>query len=198
MSTLLREFYEMCDGGLCQDFLTENEKRMIKEGVTILTGCMQKSDTENGNGRIYSERILRREVDKYQSFVRENRALGELDHPDSSIINLKNVSHVVTECWWEGNKVMGKIRVLETPSGQILKALINSGIKLGISSRGLGSTRQKEGKTIVEDDFQLICFDMVSEPSTPGAFMFPREGNLQESIQKADKFNRLMLDILRK
>jgi hypothetical protein len=96
--SLLREFFEMCDGGLCQDFLTENEKRLVKEGITILTGCMQKSDTENGNGRIYSERILRREVDRYQSLIKENRALGELDHPDSSIINLK-IRHFFKRSW---------------------------------------------------------------------------------------------------
>ena len=98
---------------------------------------------------------------------------GELDHPDDSVINLKNVSHMVTDCWWEGKDVMGKIKVLDTPSGRILKDLINAGVKLGISSRGLGSVKESMGETIVEDDFQLICFDIVSEPSTPNAFVYP-------------------------
>ena len=201
MSNLLREFYEMCDGGVCQDFLTESEKMFVREGGMMLTGMMQHADKENGNGRIYPRDVLQREVDKYNRLVEENRALGELDHPDSSIINLKNVSHVVTKCWWDGNRVMGKIKILSTPSGQILKSLVESGIKLGISSRGLGSTKNNGGAIIVQDDFNLICFDMVSEPSTPGAFMAPREGvtgGLQESINRADKYNRLMLDILRK
>lgn len=201
MANLLREFFEMCEGGVCQDFLTEAEKSFVREGGMMLTGMMQHADKENGNGRIYPRAILEREVDKYNQLVSENRALGELDHPDSSIINLKNVSHVVTKCWWDGNRVMGKIKILSTPSGQILKSLVESGIKLGISSRGLGSTKNNGGTIIVQDDFNLICFDMVSEPSTPGAFMAPREGGiggLQESIKKADKYNRLMLDILRK
>ena len=197
MSQLLREFYALCDGGVCQDFLTEQEKVFVKSGGMILTGMIQHAEKENGNGRIYSKRILEREITKYQALVKENRATGELDHPDSSVINLKNVSHVVTDCWWEGDAVMGKIKILSTPSGQILRNLVNDGIKLGISSRGLGSTHTKNGKIIVEDDFQLICFDMVSEPSTPGAFMFPKQG-LQESVQKLDKLNRLMIEITRK
>ncbi len=156
---LLREFYELCEGGFCADLLTEDEKRLVKEGVVILTGVMQKADHLNGNGRIYPENILRREVHNYEKLVEDRRALGELDHPDDSVINLKNASHIVTKVWWDGNNVMGKVRVLDTPSGNILKSLVKSGVKLGISSRGLGSTRKQEGKTIVEDDFQLICFD---------------------------------------
>ena len=101
--------------------------------------------------------------------------IGELDHPDDSVINLKNVSHMVTEIWWKGKDVMGKIKVLDTPSGRILKDLVNSGVKIGISSRGLGSVKEQMGETIVEDDFQLICFDIVSEPSTPNAYIYPKE-----------------------
>lgn len=194
---LLREVYYLCEGGVCQDFLTEQEKIYVKSGGMILTGMIQHANKENGNGRVYDKRILEREVGKYLDSVRDNRALGELDHPDSSVINLKNVSHIMTDCWWDGDKVMGKLRILNTPSGQILRSLVESNVKLGISSRGLGSTHTKNGKIIVEDDFQLICFDMVSEPSTPGAFMSPKQG-LQENIQKLDRYNRLMLDILRK
>lgn len=194
---LLREVYYLCEGGVCQDFLTEQEKVFVKTGGMILTGMIQHANKENGNGRIYDRKILEREVSKYMDSVRDNRALGELDHPDSSVINLKNVSHIMTDCWWDDDKVMGKLRILNTPSGQILRSLVESNVKLGISSRGLGSTHTKNGKIIVEDDFQLICFDMVSEPSTPGAFMSQKSG-LQENIQKLDRLNRLMLEITRK
>ena len=172
---LLREFHALCPDGMCQDLLTEREKRDITEnGAMYLTGRIQTADKKNGNGRKYPEKVLRREMENYMRIVKDNRATGELDHPDDSVINLKNVSHMITECWWEGKDVMGKIKVLDTPSGRILKDLINAGVKLGISSRGLGSVKESMmGETIVEDDFQLICFDIVSEPSTPDAFVYP-------------------------
>jgi len=174
---LLREFYALCPDGMCPDLLTEMEKRDITEnGAMYLTGRLQTADKKNGNGRKYPSKVLKREIDRYTQVVKDNRATGELDHPDDSVINLKNVSHMVVECWWEGNDVMGKIKVLDTPSGRILKDLINAGVKLGISSRGLGSVRESMGETVVEDDFQLICFDIVSEPSTPDAYVYPGEG----------------------
>jgi hypothetical protein len=198
---LLREFYELCDGGTCQDLLTEQEKVLVKSGVLFLTGVMQKADQENGNGRVYSKRILEREVQNYQKMIDDRRALGELDHPEDSVVNLKNASHIVTKMWWDGNNVMGKVKVLDTPSGKILKSLVESGVKLGISSRGLGSTRKESGKTVVEDDFQLICFDFVQEPSTPGAFMM-NEGKRKtldpnKIWTKADRLNRLLNGIVK-
>jgi hypothetical protein len=194
---LLREYFELCEGGVCQDLLTEAEKLQVKAGAFFLTGVMQRADAKNGNGRIYPENILRREVENYKKLVAENRALGELDHPDESVINLKNASHIVTDIWWNGKDVMGKVKVLSTPSGQILKSLIESGVKLGISSRGLGSVKEKFGTTMVEDDFQLICFDFVSEPSTTGAFMGLSESKKAPNIfTKADKINRLLNSIL--
>ncbi len=169
---LLREYYELCEGGVCQDLLTEEEKRMVRENnIVFLTGVMQRADAQNGNGRVYPRGILEREVENYKKIVKERRALGELDHPEDSVVNLKNASHMVTEVWWDGDDVLGKVQILNTPSGQVLKELINAGVKLGISSRGLGSVSEQMGKTIVEDDFQLICFDFVSEPSTTGAFL---------------------------
>ena len=144
-----------------------NESKETNGGKIIMKGILQKAATLNQNGRIYPLAILEREVRNYQKFIKENRALGELDHPDDSVINLKNASHLVTEVWWDGGSVMGKVQVLNTPAGNILKGLCSSGVKLGISSRGLGSVRESQGKTIVEDDFQLICFEFVSEPSTP-------------------------------
>ena len=132
----------------------------------------------------------------YEKLVREGRAIGELDHPDDSVINLKNASHMVTSVWWDGPNVMGKVQVLNTPSGQVLKALVNDGVKLGISSRGLGSVTESQGRTIVEDDFQLICFDMVSEPSTTGAFMM-KENKEPNMWTKSYKINRLLNDIVK-
>ena len=193
---LLREYFELCEGGVCQDLLTEDEKREVKNGTIYLTGIMQRADAQNCNGRIYSEDILRREVDNYMKVVKEKRACGELDHPEDSVVNLKNSSHIVTSLWWEGKDVMGKIKVLSTPSGLILKALIDDGITLGISSRGLGSVRENRGQTIVQEDFQLICFDIVSEPSTQGAFMKLTESKQKQIWSKADRINRLLNDIV--
>jgi len=193
---LLREFYELCEGGVCQDLLTEDEKLFVKTGGLILSGVMQKCDQENGNGRVYSRKILQREIENYQKIIEDRRALGELDHPDDSVVNLKNVSHMVLKMWWDGNNVMGKVKVLETPSGNILKNLVKGGVKLGISSRGLGSTRKEGGKIIVEEDFQLICFDFVQEPSTPGAFMMSegKRRDLNQVFSKTQKLNNLLND----
>ena len=149
------------------DLLTEAERKAVQEGEEIyLAGVMQRAGATNGNGRIYPKQILEREVENYQKLVREGRAVGELDHPDSSVVELKNASH------------------------------LKGGVKLGISSRGLGSTRQESGKTIVQEDFQLVCFDLVSEPSTTGAFML-REGKEPNIFTKADKINRLLNDLVK-
>lgn len=195
---LLREYYALCDGGVCQDLLTEDEKRYVADGGMILSGIMQMTETQNGNGRVYQHKTMVREVRNYQKLIKENRALGELDHPDDSVINLKNASHMVTSMWMEGKNVMGKIKVLDTPSGKILKELVNGGVTVGVSSRGMGSVSESNGQTIVEDDFQLICFDMVSEPSTPGAFMMreAKDYNTTSVFTKADRINRLLNEVL--
>ena len=194
---LLTEYYELCPDGKCDDLLTEEEKRMVREeGAMFLTGVMQRANHLNGNGRVYSRPILEREVENYGKLVRERRALGELDHPDSAVINLANAAHLVTEVWWDNDSVMGKVQILNTPSGQILRSLVESGVKLGISSRGMGSVHESNGQTIVEDDFQLICFDFVSEPSTTGAFMV-KENKQSNIITKADRINRALNDVLR-
>jgi len=193
---LLREYYELCEGGICQDLLTEEEKRRVANGAVIMTGIMQMSETQNGNGRVYPHAILEREVGNYMKMVNERRALGELDHPESSVVNLANASHLVTEIWMDENKCMGKIEVLNTPSGNVLKELVNAGVRLGISSRGMGSVSERNGVTMVEDDFQLICFDMVSDPSTPGAFMMTEAKEPTNIFTKADKINRALNEIL--
>jgi hypothetical protein len=197
---LLREYYALCEGGICQDLLTEAEKRDVTENNAMyLTGLMQQCDIQNGNGRVYPQKTLMREVKNYQKLVKEHRALGELDHPDDSVINLRNASHMVTNLWTDGPKVMGTVKVLDTPSGGILRSLVTSGVQLGISSRGLGSVSENMQGTVVEDDFQLICFDFVSEPSTPNAFMNLQEGKEFKEpniFTKADRINRALNDIL--
>ena len=192
---LLTEYYELCEGGICQDLLTEAEKAFVANGGMILSGVMQRADAKNGNGRVYPRNVLMREVENYQKLVKERRALGELDHPEDSVINLKNASHMVTDVWWQENDVMGKVQVLNTPSGQVLRSLADAGVNLGISSRGMGSVHEANGTTTVEDDFQLICFDFVSEPSTTGAFMV-KENKQPNIITKADRINRALNDIL--
>ena len=197
MPQLLREYYELCEGGVCQDLLTEAEKRFVREGGMMLSGKLQEAEFENGNGRMYPQGILEREVKKYAAVVEDRRALGELDHPESSIINLANVSHMITKVWMEGASVMGKCKVLNTPAGQILRSLVESDVKIGISSRGMGSVTESGGKTIVEDDFQLISFDIVSEPSTPNAFMSLSESRLvNESVHRKNKIVNLLNEIL--
>ena len=195
---LIREYYQLCEGGVCQDLLTEEDKKFVSSGGLMLSGLMQMAETKNGNGRVYQQAILERAVKNYAQLVKEKRALGELDHPDSSVINLNNASHMVTKIWMEGNKCMGTIRVLDTPSGKILRSLVESGVQLGISSRGMGSVKENNGITLVEDDFQLICFDMVSDPSTPGAFMMTEAKDPSNIFTRGYKINRALNNILQK
>ena len=148
--------------------ITENNGRLIVNGV------LQRAESRNQNGRVYPKDILMRESKKYTAeFIKERRAMGELDHPDSSVVNLQNVSHNVLEMHWKGNDLVGTVEVLSTPAGNILRELFKSGIKLGISSRGLGSIKQESAGDEVQDDFELIAFDFVSNPSTHGAFLSP-------------------------
>lgn len=164
-------------------------------GGFVVQGVLQRAGAKNQNGRVYPKQILERECHRYQKeFIDQHRALGELDHPESSIVNLNNVSHNVLKIWWNGDDLMGAVQILETPSGKILKELFKAGITLGISSRGLGSVKElrSEGVVEVQDDFELICWDFVSNPSTHGAFMRPTSMN--ESVNKNipnDKYNRV-------
>ena len=197
---LLQEYFELCPDDNCVlDILTEQEKSMRGQGTVFLVGVCQRAGVRNGNGRIYPQKVLSREVENYQKLVGQRRALGELDHPDDSVINLKNASHLCTKMWWDGDNVLGKFQVLDTPSGKVLQNLISANVKLGISSRGLGSVKEEKGNMVVEDDFQLICFDMVSEPSTPDAFVYPgglNENRRRETMTKEDKINQALNDIL--
>jgi hypothetical protein len=151
-----------------------NESMDKNGGRLVVKGVLQRAESRNQNGRVYPREILMREAKKYTNeFISERRAMGELDHPDSSVVNLQNVSHNVLEMHWRGNDLLGTVEVLSTPAGNILKELFKSGIKLGISSRGLGSIKQESSGDEVQKDFELIAFDFVSNPSTHGAFLSP-------------------------
>ena len=168
---------------LIETTLFEGKLNEDSSGRTLVKGILQRAVAENQNGRIYPKDILMREAKKYEVLIKERRALGELDHPDSGIINLKNVSHNVKEIHWEGDDLCGTVEILPTPSGNILKELLRAGILLGISSRGMGSVVNiGEGKVKVGDDFELIGWDFVSNPSTHGAFMTPITMN--ESVNR--------------
>lgn len=159
-----------------------NEAISTNGGKLIVKGVLQRAEARNQNGRVYPKEILMREANKYtDNFIKERRAMGELDHPDSSVINLQNVSHNVLEMHWNGNDLVGTVEVLTTPAGNILRELFKSGIKLGISSRGLGSIKQESVGDEVQDDFELIGFDFVSNPSTHGAFLRP----VNESVDRS-------------
>ena len=180
-----------------------NEAKVSTSKNLRVSGVVQRADAKNQNGRVYPKETLVREVEKYMAGpIAENRALGELDHPDSSIINLKNVCHNITRLWWDGDDLMGDIEVLPTPSGNILKELFINNITVGISSRGMGSVRPLgEGTVEVQDDFELLCWDFVSTPSTQGAFMKPVGLNENytpgvRSFGKYIKVNNLISEII--
>lgn len=180
---------------------TIKESKESNAGKIMMKGILQKADTINQNGRIYPLIILEREVRNYQKFIAENRALGECDHPDSSVVELKNVSHIIREAYMEEDVCYGVVELLNTPAGKILQSLVESGVTLGISSRGVGSTKSDGNYDVVQDDFQLICWDFVSEPSTPGAFVM-REGreikrsDLNKVFNRTDRIDRIFNEIL--
>ena len=171
-----------------------------KPGVFEVEGVMQRASAQNQNGRVYAKPILERESKRYtDEFVKNGNAFGELDHPESPVVSLKNASHIVKDLWWKGDDLMGRVELLNTPAGNIVKEIIKAGHTIGISSRGTGSVQQtNEGHLEVQDDFELVCWDFVSNPSTHGAFMNPVA--LQEGVQKVSKYQNLdsiINDILR-
>ena len=180
-----------------------NEQMGAKFGIPgglVVQGVLQRAGAKNQNGRVYPKHILDREAKKYQKeYIDQNRALGELDHPESSVVNLNNVSHNVLKMWWDGDDLCGAVQILETPAGKILKSLFKAGITLGISSRGLGSVKElyKESAVEVQEDFELICFDFVSNPSTHGAFLRPmNESKNNKQIKDYTKVNNIITSIL--
>jgi hypothetical protein len=189
---LLQEYVE-----LNYDSAIVSEAIRTGNGTVRIKGILQRADAKNQNGRIYPKDVLQREAEKYLGeFVAQRRALGELDHPESTVVNLKNVSHNIIEMHWEGDDLCGTLEILDTPSGKIVKDLMRANIRLGVSSRGVGSVvKLREDTVSVDDDFNLICFDIVSNPSTQGAFL--SEG-VQTALQKAksDRLNSLFVDFL--
>ena len=178
-------------------------KKQLHEGLKapsgnpIVEGILATAEVKNGNGRYYPKELWEREIGKYQQSVKENRSTGELDHPDSSIISLKNVSHIIREIWWDGDKVMGKIEILPTVSGNILKALIDNNVMVGVSSRGMGSLKpMSEGTLEVQDDFELLCWDFVSTPSNPGSYMQLVKEGKEFKTYPYGKVNSLLTEIL--
>jgi len=171
-----------------------------KPGVFEVEGVMQRASAENQNGRVYNKELLEREAQKYvNEFVKKGNAFGELDHPESPVVSLKNASHIVKELYWKGDDLMGKVELLNTPAGNIVKEIIKAGHTIGISSRGTGSVQQtNEGHLEVQDDFELVCWDFVSNPSTHGAFMNPialQEGKIK--VSKYTNLDSIINDILR-
>ena len=175
--------------------LTEGKK--TKNGNPLVTRILATVEVKNGNGRYYSRDLWEREIDKYNEVIKENRAVGELDHPDSSVINLKNVSHNVKDLWWDGDNILGKIEILPTPSGNILKSLVDNDITVGVSSRGMGTLKPMGEVQEVQDDFELLCWDFVSTPSNPGSYMALQEGKQNSTTQnKYHKVNSIITEIL--
>ena len=174
--------------------LTENVNR--ENGNLIVEGILATAEVKNGNGRYYKKELWDREMEKYDQLVKERRSMGELDHPESTVINLKNVSHIVTDYNWDGDQLMGKIEILPTPSGNILKELIKNGITVGVSSRGMGSLEQNGSVMEVQDDFELLCWDFVSTPSNPGSFMSVLQEGKETVTYDYTKINQIITKIL--
>lgn len=197
------------------DFVNEVNKLtqgkvIIEEPLTLFV-VLQKYGVENRNGRIYPEPLLRREEERYQELIRDRAAIGESDHPESSIISNDRVSHEIKKMWWEGKTLVGEIEILMSPGfvnqgiisceGDRIANMLRRGIRVGVSSRGVGSLQEINGKHIVQDDFELICWDIVTSPSTPGAYMFnkPQEAKpfMESEIKKKpllnDKLDKFLL-----
>ena len=174
--------------------LTENVNKQT--GNPIVTGILATAEVKNGNGRYYAKDLWEREMDKYSELIEQRRSMGELDHPESQVVNLKNVSHLITEWWWDGNNVMGKVELLPTPSGNILKELIKSGVTVGVSSRGMGTLEQNGSVMEVQDDFELLCWDFVSTPSNPGSFMSVLKEGKETFTYNYNNVNSIIREIL--
>ena len=175
--------------------LTENVNK--ENGNLLVEGILATAEVKNGNGRYYSKDLWNREMEKYNELIEQRRACGELDHPESTVVNLKNVSHLINDYWWDGDNVMGKIEILPTPSGNILKELIKSGVTVGVSSRGMGSLEQRGDIMEVQDDFELLCWDFVSTPSNPGSYMHEviKEGK-ERFVYDYTNVNKIIHEIL--
>ena len=173
-----------------------NENVNKENGNLIVEGILATAEVKNGNGRYYAKDLWNREMDKYKDLVDQRRSMGELDHPESTVINLKNVSHLINDFWWDGDNVMGKIEILPTPSGNILKEIIKNGVSVGVSSRGMGSLEPNGSVMEVQDDFELLCWDFVSTPSNPGSYMHVLKEGKEQITFDYTKVNQILHEIL--
>ena len=181
--------------------LTKGEQ--IIEDPLVVYAVLQKYGVENRNGRVYPEDILKREGENYTKLIKEKRAMGEADHPESSIVAISRISHNVIDLWWEGNVMMGKLEIIMSPGfitqgiisceGDQVANLLRKGLKIGVSSRGVGSLKKENGKNIVQDDFELICWDVVTSPSTPGSWIYNEEPNREQQMSESKKTNKTLL-----
>lgn len=196
---------EMTEFNFINEVDEKGAPKLSKYGNMMVKGILQRADATNQNGRVYPRRILEKEIENYRKLIAERRATGELDHADSSVVNLQKVSHVITDVWWDGDTVMGRVEILESmDQGRQLKALFDNGIKVGISSRAIGSVTNIGGINYVEDDLQLICWDFVSEPSTHNAFMMQEARlltkneieKLEQSNTKISKLDKIVNEVL--
>ncbi|MDB4489632.1 primosomal protein [bacterium] len=175
--------------------LTENIN--TENGNMVVEGILATCEVKNGNGRYYSKELWEREMDKYSELIEQRRSMGELDHPESQVINLQNVSHIISGYEWDGNNIIGKIEILPTPAGDILKALVGNGVTVGVSSRGMGSLEEnREGVMEVQDDFELLCWDFVSTPSNPGSYMHMIKEGMEVPKYNYTKVNSIIHEIL--
>ena len=174
--------------------LTENVSK--ENGNIIVEGILASAEVKNGNGRYYSKELWEREMDRYSELIEQRRSMGELDHPESQVINLQNVSHLISEYRWDGDNIIGKIEVLPTPAGDILKALVGNGVTVGVSSRGMGSLQERNGVMEVQDDFELLCWDFVSTPSNPGSYMHMIKEGKETIAYDYTKVNNIIHEIL--
>ena len=162
----------------------------------VVEGILATCEVKNGNGRYYSKELWEREMDRYSELIEQRRSMGELDHPESQVINLQNVSHLISEYRWDGDNIIGKIEVLPTPAGDILKALVGNGVTVGVSSRGMGSLQEINGVMEVQDDFELLCWDFVSTPSNPGSYMHMIKEGKETISYDYTKVNNIIHEIL--
>jgi hypothetical protein len=173
------------------------EAKLSNNGRMRIKGKLQEAEVKNGNNRVYPRDVLAREVENYiKNNIAINNAMGELDHPESGVVSLNNASHNIKKIWWEGNDLMGELELLNTPAGKIAQEIVTAGIPLGISSRGMGSVKQIGETVEVQDDFELLCWDLVSVPSTPGAYMKLAEGKQVQISKDYSKINSLITEII--
>jgi len=173
-----------------------NENINKENGNLLVEGILATAEVKNGNGRYYAKELWDREMDKYKDLIEQRRSMGELDHPESTVVNLKNVSHLINDFWWDGDNVMGTIEILPTPSGNILKELIKNGVSVGVSSRGMGSLEEKGTVMEVQDDFELLCWDFVSTPSNPGSYMHILQEGKNKITFDYTRVNQIVTEIL--